>query len=110
MKQRKPVSKIYYTAMYLHHMKSQTEFTCSQLYDAQQDAYDYYNARNHPDAIDEPTYSPNVFSGDVTTQHKIGYLDRNDACSPYIYFLPERYIRHWMFAECNGFVKPEETP
>ena len=74
------------------------------------DAIDYnalntalYNLLRHSVIIDEPTYSPNIFAGNVTKQHERGYLERNDKCSPFIYSLPERYNRHWLFAACNGF-------
>ena len=165
MKRRHPVSKIYKTALYLHHVKGQTEFTCSQLHAAQWDARKYYHSRLSPDwlaarvrileehgypgvehdhtltehlslypylyqvwgcsiaatfdldamnaalrdllhhsvIIDEPTYSLNIFSGNVTIQHQLGYLDRNDKCSPYVYCLPERYAMHWLFHPANGF-------
>jgi hypothetical protein len=141
---RKPTSKIYHTALYLHHVCGKIVFTCRELHEAQWAARDHYHslipasvlakrdrlliehnhysinrdwdttkmyhARFHPEYkalqaalrklfkpyiwMDDPTYSSNIFSGDLRKHYERGYLVLI-AIKPFrTYCLPDSIINH----------------
>lgn len=110
---RKPTSVIYLTALYLHHVRGQHEFTARDLFDVRRDAQRWYddqipNLHQELTAIRQRHGFTNDEWDQVMTQSGSFYFapdDRINACNQEIAAFMKRHVhirRYWEGDHANA--------
>lgn len=91
---RKPTSKIWRTALYLHRVCGRTTFTARDIHNAMKAAFEHSPVPTKGDYPQDnvPYYGSNLTHDQVSNMFKRGYLLRDETQHPFVYRINPDYL------------------